>query len=309
MSPTVELGRLPPEELLPPLPPISSNAEIPSSSGARVTVVDSLSAAGSLMSLLVPQSELEASKLPKVWVGDGLPAIPRRTYEKILRWEFVDMAELQPVGELEKLSAEPDPHRFVILPGLEVTQARKKPIRDVLTWVQCFNIYIAVVAKKHSDMVPEMLAYMLIVLRAQREYEEPAWRLYDEAFRDKAAATGNRKWSQIDTHIYNQIFTGRARKRVLCTHCSTATHETEECPTVQPRRKRRVEEANFGRLEEIPKGRKGICWDFNDGACRYGDKCRFRHICSECAGRHPRVSCRRASAPKKGLTPLGGGPL
>ena len=90
------------------------------------------------------------------------------------------------------------------------------------------------------------------------------------------------------------------RKRLLCTHC-TATHETEECPTVQPRWKRRVEEPTFGRLEEIPKGRKGICWDFNNGACRYGDKCRFCHICSECAGRHPRVSCQRASAPKKGL--------
>ena len=49
-----------------------------------------------------------------------------------------------------------------------------------------------VVAKKHPDMVPEMLAYMLIVLRAQREYEETAWRLYDEAFRDKATATGNK---------------------------------------------------------------------------------------------------------------------
>ena len=209
VSPTVELGRLPPEELLPILPPISSSAG-PPSSGAEMTVVDTRSAAGSLMSLLVPQSELEAAKLPKVWVGDGLPSIPRKTYDKILRWEFVDMAELQPVGVLDKLSLEPDPHRFVILPGLEVAQARKKPIRDLLTWIQCFNIYIAVVAKKHPDMVPEMLAHMLIVMRAQREYEEPAWRLYDEAFRDKAAATGNRKWSQIDTHIYNQIFTGRA---------------------------------------------------------------------------------------------------
>ena len=35
------------------------------------------------------------------------------------------MAELQLVGELEK-TAEPDQHRFVILPGLEVAQARKK---------------------------------------------------------------------------------------------------------------------------------------------------------------------------------------
>ena len=63
---------------------------------------------------------------------------------------------------------------------------------EMLIWVQCFNIYIVVVAKKHPDMVPEMLAYMLIVLRAQHEYEETAWCLYDEAFRDKATATGNK---------------------------------------------------------------------------------------------------------------------
>ena len=45
---TVELGRLPPEDLLPPLLPISSNAELPSSSDAKVTKVDTMSAAGSL---------------------------------------------------------------------------------------------------------------------------------------------------------------------------------------------------------------------------------------------------------------------
>ena len=170
------------------------------------------------------------------------------------------------------------------------------------------NIYIAVVAKKHPDLVPEMLAHVLIVMRAQQEYKEPAWRLYDEAFHDKAAAAGNWKWSQIDTHIYNQIFTGQARKRLLCSHCSAATHDTEECPTVQSQRKRRVEETSFGHLVDIPKGRKGICWDFNDGACKYGDKCRFWHICSECAGHHPLVSCRRASASRKGFAGKAVGP-
>ena len=53
VSPTVELGRLPSEELLPISPPISSSAG-PPSSGAEMTVVDTRSAAGSLMSLLVP---------------------------------------------------------------------------------------------------------------------------------------------------------------------------------------------------------------------------------------------------------------
>ena len=83
--------------------------------------------------------------------------------------------ELQLVEVLEKLSAKGiGPHCFIILPDLEVAQACKKPSRDVLTWVQCINIYIAVVAKQHLDMVPEMLAYMLIVLQAQHEYKEPA---------------------------------------------------------------------------------------------------------------------------------------
>ena len=155
-------------------------------------------------------------------------------------------------------------------------------------------------------MVPEMLACMLIVMWAQREYEEPAWHLYDEVFRDKVAATDNQKWSKIDTHIYNQIFTGQARG--CCVPIVVLRHDTEECPTMRSQRKQRVEKTSFGWLEDIPKGRKGICWDFSNGACKYGDKCRFQHICSECAGHHPLVSCRRASASKKGFAGKAVGP-
>ena len=57
----------------------SSSAGPPSSSGVEMTVVDTRNAVGLLMNLLVPQSELEASKLPKVWVGDVLPAIRWKT--------------------------------------------------------------------------------------------------------------------------------------------------------------------------------------------------------------------------------------
>ena len=62
-----------------------------------------------------------------------------------------------------------------------------------------------------SFAVLDLLTYMAI-MQAQREYEEPAWRLYDEAFRDKAASTGNHKWALLDTHLY---FTGRARKAII----------------------------------------------------------------------------------------------
>ena len=61
---------------------------------------------------------------------------------------------------------------------------------------------------KHPSAVPEMLAYMLTMIRAAKEFEDPAWMLYDAAYRDKAATTKNRKWSQIDAGLHNQVFTG-----------------------------------------------------------------------------------------------------
>ena len=64
---------------------MSTSAGLVPPSGIATAVSDSSWAAGSLMSLLIPQSELMTAKLPKVWVGDGLPAIPRKLYDNILR--------------------------------------------------------------------------------------------------------------------------------------------------------------------------------------------------------------------------------
>ena len=74
---------------------------------------------------------------------------------------------------------------------------------------------MAVLATEFSDAAPDLLTYMLAIMRAQAEYKEPAWRLYDEAFRDNAGSTGNRKWALLDTHLHNQILTGGARKAII----------------------------------------------------------------------------------------------
>ena len=62
---------------------------------------------------------------------------------------------------------------------------------------------MAAMAKHDPGSIPGMLAYMLTIMKAQKEFKEPAWRLYDEAYREKAAATGNRKLAQIDPLLYN----------------------------------------------------------------------------------------------------------
>ena len=62
--------------------------------------------------------------------------------------------------------------------------------------------------KKHPQhAVPEMLAYMLTIIRAAQEIEDPALILYGAAYRDKTVV-----WSYINPGLYNQVLTGRACK-------------------------------------------------------------------------------------------------
>lgn len=67
---------------------------------------------------------------------------------------------------------------------------------------------MAAMAKYDSGSIAKMLAYMLIIMKTQKEFKEPAWRLNDIVYRDKAAATRNKKWSQIDLLLYTCFLQG-----------------------------------------------------------------------------------------------------
>ena len=50
-----------------------------------------------LMSLISAHKNLSvASKVSRVWLGEGLGSIPKRVQERMLRWEFMDMADFAP---------------------------------------------------------------------------------------------------------------------------------------------------------------------------------------------------------------------
>ena len=115
------------------------------------------------------------------------------------------------------------------------------------------------------------------------------------------------KWSVMDSHLYNQIFTGRARKLPVRTHCGVSTHCAEGCPsTGGPAWKRFARDAVSTSLLQIlfPMGTRGldeaakedVCWAFKAGHCKYVSTCRFWHMCSLCSGRHPEASCPRKGA-------------
>ena len=122
-----------------------------------------------------------------VSIGEGLAPVPRKMAEKIWRWEFVEMGDLLPEnGMLRTEDGSSNPLGVV---------RRRRQITDVLTWVQCFAVYVGVMSRRYPEAVPELLAYMIQIVRARREFAELAWAQYDTSYRRHAANGGNRRWS------------------------------------------------------------------------------------------------------------------
>ena len=268
---TVSLGELPGKETLEGVPLFSKESETVTvdpedpQESASVRVAQQTN---TLMSLItVHESPSAPSKASRVWLGEGLGSIPRRVHERMLRWEFMDMSDFRPRSVLDPATSGTDTEKLVVLPGFEVAQPRKKPVNDFITWVQCFSRYTAAMSKQYPNCTSGFMSHLLIVLKAVNEVEHPAWREYDEAYREKMASTGNKAWSGMDVALYQELCGSRQRQRGLQT-------EKREVP----RGKRPI------------SGRGKVCWLYNDSICTH-DPCKFPHMCEVCYGSHPKRHC------------------
>ena len=156
-----------------------------------------------------------------VCIGDALPPVPMKLAERIWHWEFVEMGELLP-------------ETWNLKPGEEASQQlllarKKKPVTDLKTWVQCFAIYAGIISMKHPEVISDMMAYMVMIVKAAEEYAGLAWVRYDEAFRSQAAAKKEVKWSQVNPSLFAQCFTGRAQGMSHCELCLSSLHTSADC--------------------------------------------------------------------------------
>ena len=61
-------------------------------------------------------------------------------------------------------------------------------------------------------------------IKASQEYEGAAWAAYNIAYRQQAAATGHRQWSEVNTSLYAVCFTGRGKRALRCEVCLSKGH-------------------------------------------------------------------------------------
>ena len=76
--------------------------------------------------------------------------------------------------------------KYVLFPGMEAQDYSFEQ------WAVCFILYMAAMAGKFPEAIPEFCAYFYNLLRCKMEFQGGVWRQYDRQFRKRTAATSNK---------------------------------------------------------------------------------------------------------------------
>ncbi len=108
-----------------------------------------------------------------VAIGAGLPPVPKKLVKRILAGEFIDMSELLP-DRLGAVGGQPleDEHDHDRCKG---SKPKRRQVAHILEWLQCFSVYMAVIASEKPENVQDLLGYQALILEARMEYEGDAW--------------------------------------------------------------------------------------------------------------------------------------
>ena len=161
------------------------------------------------LDLLPPNPERTAISL-----GTVIPPVPPGFVDKIESGAFIEMGDLIPN-----------------CPGLEDTARSKlkcRSITNVCEWLQAFEVYVSIIARKQPHRVPDLMGYQVLILEASNEYKNDCWLAYDRCFHQQAASDPHCNWSNINSTLWNLVFTGQARAN-RCLHCLSLFHSSTDC--------------------------------------------------------------------------------
>ena len=154
------------------------------------------------------------------------------------------------------------------------------------------------------------MAYQKTIIKANKNFEGSAWVIYDRCFRRRAAATKSLNWANIDSALYNEAFTGRARVIPRCQSCLSENHTETECPDrpLPMQGQGNTDRVPVPNTERLPHARQStlseVCQFFNRARCK-AVWCKRRHVCNRCGFPHPEVVCSaRSESGNRSRSPL-----
>ena len=182
------------------------------------------------------------------------------------------------MAELLKDNMEAERRRMLTDSGTQAhftNRQTRREIPDILSWLQCFSAYAAVVSSEHPEKMRELLAYQAMMVNEARRCGGRGWLLYDAAFRQQIRSFETVDFAKINQSLYSTTFLaygaagGRPR---FCPDCMMADHSQEEC-ALHPSRALPVVQMQgmTGRMRATEsrgkRERSGSCYTWNEGRC------------------------------------------
>ncbi|KAM3921520.1 uncharacterized protein RB166_010915 [Leptodactylus fuscus] len=187
--------------------------------------------------------------------------------EKIWKGEYVEIFSLLPLEKFNLDRVKPDECKKE-----EEERRRYRLIpRTFSNWLQAFCILASVVGEKAPDNCSGLFYYLDSIGEAYRVYGGNAWLRYDEHFRQRKAVRPSLRWDHKDISSWMKLM------------AATKGGGGQSF---------RDGFGGSGSASGRPAGAgKGCCWQYNEGHCKFGGDCRFKHECSGCRGTHPLTRC------------------
>ena len=144
----------------------------------EIPTVDQLSHVNQLLEAIQQQpgtrTNIIAVATQPLYIGGGLQPIPEKLVRRIQDGHYINRAEMLPVN-LEASNATDDDQ--------PTTTKRKLPdVTQIMDWIQCFSIYIAVVSRAKPSHVADLITYLNLIINSQRPFQDFDWALYDHQF-------------------------------------------------------------------------------------------------------------------------------
>ena len=278
-------------------------------------------------SVSIPESPCNAptdDRQPKdphvTYIGAALLPISTKLLQRIEQGTFIEMAELLPES-LGHLSSDED---------RQVVKPKRRMVSDIVEWLQCFGLYIAIISRKQPARVLDLLGYQNLIIQAYQEYRLDCWLGYDHRFRQQAAATPTR-WAVVDPTLWNLAFFGRAGTS-RCHYCFSLSHCSSDCEillntqrdhtsssgqfshtNIPPNNMTRPSSRNQPRPNQAPPTQLSattppVCYSYNETpkpGCLF-PYCLFEHSCYWClknpdvfSKRHKAIFCPNKARPPR----------
>lgn len=127
-----------------------------------------------------------------------------------------------------------------------------------VNWLQAFAIMVSVIGEKNPEHCSALFCYMDAIGEAHRVYGGTAWLRYNEQFRQRRAVRPSLHWDHKDISLWMRLMSSARAPPQFFQGEAGGTHSSG-----------------------LPAGKKwGVCWQCNEGSCKFGAAYKFKHECS-----------------------------